>query len=114
MVKNIGGEEDDQWSEPATTKEERQTSSLASLETLLEAESPVLVCRVFIVHETSQHRDGIGSVDEQETVAEPETDISTKIKVGFEWVRSKDRSVFEGFVSHVGRKLRDGGGARHG
>lgn len=95
---------------PSTTKEERQTSPLASPKLLPEAESPVLVCRVFIVHETSQYRDGVGSVDEQETV----TDVIPKVKVGFEWVQGKDRSVFEGFVSHVGRKLRDGGVVRHG
>lgn len=27
------------------------------------------------------------------------------VKVGFEWVRGKDRAVFEGFVNHVGRKM---------
>lgn len=33
--------------------------------------------------------------------------IVSSMKVGFEWVRGKDRAVFEGFVNHVGRKMRD-------
>lgn len=85
-------------------------------------ESPILGCRVFLVDNTAASRstasssksttsisqEGTASKPNVEGPAERVTETEQSVKVGFEWVKGRDRAVFEGFVNHVGRKMRDG------
>lgn len=84
-------------------------------------ESLIMTCRVFLVDDPTASRstrssskstastsqEGIASRPNVEAPAERVAETERSTKIGFEWVRGKYRAVFEGFVNHVGRKMRD-------